>query len=91
MKIHVGSFLLGVVVGATGATLAKRLRPVGVELLSLGYRFADAAQTRLAMGREALEDAVAEAKARARGFLGEETPEPLVGATPEHNGKRTAA
>jgi hypothetical protein len=43
------------------------------------------------MGREALEDAVAEAKARARGFLGEETPEPLVGAAPEHNGRRTAA
>src|SRR5262249_50927754 len=68
MKIHLASFLLAVVVGAPGATVAKKLRPVGLELLTLGYRLADAAQTRVAMGREALEDLVAEAKARARGF-----------------------
>jgi hypothetical protein len=72
VKIHFGSFFLGVVVGATGATVAKRFRPVAVELLSLGIKLADAAQTRLAMGREAFEDVVAEAKARARGLVSPE-------------------
>jgi len=71
MRLHLGSFLLGVVVGATGATVAKKARPVALEVLALGYRFGDAVQTRVALGREALEDLVAEARARARGLVGE--------------------
>lgn len=70
MTVHVPSFLLGVGVGASGAVIAPRLRPVAVEILTTFYRLGDAAMVRLARGREDLSDLLAEAKARARGRLG---------------------
>jgi hypothetical protein len=91
LKIHLGSFLLGVAVGAAGATVAKRLRPVGVELLSLGYRLADAARTRVALGREAFEDMVAEARARARGLVEELEAEEAAESVASGDGRTRAA
>jgi hypothetical protein len=82
MKLHLGSFLLGVAVGATGAAAAKRFRPVAVELVSLGYRLADAVEARLAVGRETVEDLFAEARARARGLVRREPAEAAPGAIP---------
>jgi hypothetical protein len=74
MRIHFGSFLLGVVVGATGATIAHKFRPVAVEILALGFQAADALRTRAALAREALEDLAAEARARARRTVSAEAP-----------------
>jgi hypothetical protein len=66
MKLYVPSFLLGVGVGAAGATIAPRLRPLALEVATAFYRLADATMLRLARGREDLSDLLAEAKARAR-------------------------
>lgn len=80
MRLHLGSFLLGVAVGATGATVARRARPVAVEVVALAYRLAEAVQARVAIGREALEDVVAEARARARGLVAETPSEDVAPA-----------
>lgn len=69
MTLHVPSFLLGISVGAGGAVIAPRLRPVALEILTTFYRIGDAALVRIARTREDLADLVAEAKARARGRL----------------------
>jgi hypothetical protein len=69
MTVHVPSFLLGVSVGAGGAVIAPRLRPVALEILTTFYRLGDATMVRIARTREDLSDLVAEAKARARGRL----------------------
>jgi hypothetical protein len=66
MKLHVPSFFAGVVVGASGAALAPRLRPVALEIATTFYRIGDALMVRLARKREDLADLFAEAKARAR-------------------------
>jgi hypothetical protein len=66
MKLYVPSFLLGVSVGAAGAVVAPRLRPLALEVATAFYRLADAMILRLARGREDLSDLLAEAKARAR-------------------------
>jgi hypothetical protein len=66
MKLHLPSFLLGVAVGAGGAAIAPRLRPVALEVATTFYRFGDAVMVGLARRREDLSDLVAEAKARAR-------------------------
>jgi hypothetical protein len=87
MKFHLGSFLLGVVVGATGAAAAKRLRPVAVELLALGMRGVEVAQARVAVARETIEDVIAEARARARGLLGEEEPIVIDESAPSGRGE----
>jgi hypothetical protein len=68
VKFHLPSFLMGIAVGAAGAALAPRLKPVLLELATAGYKVIDAVAAKLAMKREDLEDLLAEAKARARGF-----------------------
>jgi hypothetical protein len=69
MKLHIPSFVIGVAVGATGAALAPRVRPIALELATVGYRIADAAMLRVARGREDVADLFAEARARARARL----------------------
>ncbi|MBX3159769.1 MAG: hypothetical protein KF773_27615 [Deltaproteobacteria bacterium] len=66
MRFHVPSFLAGVAVGAGGATLAPRLRPIVVEIAADVYRALDAVMLRVARGRENFSDLLAEARALAR-------------------------
>lgn len=79
MKFHVPSFALGVAVGASGATLAPRVRPLVLEIATAGYRMADAVLLRAARSRESFSDLLAEARARARGLRRRE-PATAVGA-----------
>jgi predicted RNA-binding Zn ribbon-like protein len=65
VSFHLPSFLLGYGAGATSVLAARHLRPLLVELATLGYRFVDAVAARAAMRQEDLEDLFAEAKARA--------------------------
>lgn len=65
MKLHVPSFLLGVGVGAGGALIAPRLRPLALEIATTFYRVTEGVMVRLARRREDLADLLAEAKARA--------------------------
>jgi hypothetical protein len=66
MKLYLPSFLLGVSVGAAGAVIAPRLRPLALEIATAFYRIGDQAMVRVARGREDISDLLAEAKARAR-------------------------
>ena len=66
MRLHVPSFLFGLGVGAGGATLAPRLRPLALEIAATFYRAADAALVQISRRREDLADLLAEAKALAR-------------------------
>jgi hypothetical protein len=66
MRLYVPSFLLGVSVGAAGAVVAPRLRPLALEIATAFYKIADQAMLRVARGREDIADLLAEAKARAR-------------------------
>lgn len=75
MKFHVPSYLLGVATGASGAVLAPRLRPVVLELTTGCYRIADAVMVRIARGREAISDLLAEARALARGTIRRDRPD----------------
>ena len=65
MTFHFPSFVLGVAVGAGGATLWDRLRPVAVELIGAGYELAENLWGRVATLQEDAEDAFAEARTRA--------------------------
>jgi len=69
MRFHLPSFLLGTAIGASGAALAPRLKPVALEIATGCYRMFDAAMVALARGRENASDLLAEARARARGML----------------------
>jgi hypothetical protein len=69
MRFHMPSFLAGVAVGASGAALAPRLRPVVVEIAADCYRVFDAVMLRVARGREDVTDLFAEARAMARDRL----------------------
>jgi hypothetical protein len=69
MKFHLPSYVLGVVTGASGAALARRLRPLAVEIAAGCYSVADAIGVRIARTRENLSDVLAEARARARSKL----------------------
>ncbi len=71
MRFHLPSFLLGVATGASGATLAPRLRPVVLEIATGCYRMYDAAMLKVARARENASDLFAEARARAREQLRE--------------------
>jgi hypothetical protein len=66
VRFHFPSFLIGVGVGATGALIARHLRPVLVEVATAAYEVADAVAARVAMVQEDFEDVLAEARARAR-------------------------
>ncbi len=70
MRFHLPSFLLGYGAGAGSVLLAKRLRPLLVELAAAVYGLVDSLGARVAMQREDLEDLLAEARARARGKRG---------------------
>jgi hypothetical protein len=69
MRFHLPSFMIGVAMGASGAALAPRLRPVALELATDCYRAFDALMLRIARGREDLADLIAEARTRARDRL----------------------
>jgi hypothetical protein len=71
MRFHLPSFLLGVAAGASGAAIAPRLRPLVLEIATDCYRVFDAAMLRVARTREDVSDLFAEARARARGALGQ--------------------
>jgi hypothetical protein len=66
MIFHLPSFLLGCVTGVGLKAAAPRLKPVMVELAAVGYRLVDVLSSRAVRGREAFEDILAEARARAR-------------------------
>lgn len=70
MRFHLPSFLLGLAAGASGASLAPKLRPLALELATGCYRVFDAAMVRIARGREDVSDLIAEARARARAIRG---------------------
>lgn len=70
MRFHFTSFAIGVAVGVGAAVLGRHLRPVFVEMASTAYGVADAVAARVAVVQEDLEDALAEAKARARKTAG---------------------
>ncbi len=67
MRFHFTSFALGVVVGGSAVLVGRQLRPVFVELAAAAYQVADAVAARVAMVQEDFDDALAEARARARG------------------------
>jgi hypothetical protein len=64
MKFHLPSFLLGVAVGAGGAVMWDRLRPLALELSGAGAQLVDALWERIAIWQEDAEDAAAAAQAR---------------------------
>jgi hypothetical protein len=66
MKFHWPSFLLGCAAGAAGVLFAKQLRPIVLELATAAYEISDAIAARAATWWEDVDDAVAEARARAR-------------------------
>ena len=66
MKFHWPSFLLGCGAGAAGVLFARQLRPIAVELVTAAYQLSDAIAARAATWWEDVDDAVAEARARAR-------------------------
>ena len=66
MRFHVPSFLIGYGAGVGSALLAKRIRPLLLELATEAWRIADRVGAQAAMRREDLEDLIAEARARAR-------------------------
>jgi hypothetical protein len=70
MRFHVPSFLVGYAAGLATSAVSKRLRPLLVEIATLAYQTFDQLAARLVMKREDLEDLLAEARARARGFVG---------------------
>jgi hypothetical protein len=74
MKFHLPSFLLGCATGAAVKSLAPRLKPVVLEVVTAGYRIADKVTSGAARRREDLEDLFAEARARARALAGTATP-----------------
>jgi len=66
MKFHLPSFLLGYGAGAGTVLLGRHLRPVLLEIATVGWRFVDAVAARAAIQQEDVEDLFAEARARAR-------------------------
>ena len=65
MNFHFPSFVLGVAVGAGGAAVWDRLRPIAVELASAGYELGENLWTRVSTFQEDAEDVFAEARGRA--------------------------
>jgi len=70
MRFHWPSFLLGYGAGVGSAALSTRLRPLALEIATTLYRAADGLAAQLVMKREDLQDLLAEARVRARGFVG---------------------
>lgn len=66
MKFHLPSFLIGYAAGAGTVMMGKHLRPVLLEVATVGWRFVDAVAARAAIRQEDFEDLIAEARARAR-------------------------
>ncbi len=76
MKLDLPSFALGCAVGAGAAVLSPRLKPLLLELATVGYRSAEALAARVGVAREDLEDILVEARARARATQGAPTSPP---------------
>jgi hypothetical protein len=66
MRLHLPSFLFGVTMGATGAVVAPRLRPLALDIATTCYRVGDQVMVWIARAREDLSDLLAEARARVR-------------------------
>jgi len=66
MNFHLPSFLLGYGAGASTVLLGRHLRPVLLEVATMGWRFVDAVVARAAVQHEDVDDLFAEARARAR-------------------------
>ena len=66
MNFHLPSFLLGYGAGASTVLLGRHLRPLLLEIATVGWRFVDAVAARAAIQQEDVEDLFAEARARAR-------------------------
>ncbi len=66
MKFHLPSFLIGYGAGAGTVLLGKHLRPVLLEIATVGFRFVDTVAAKAAIRQEDMEDLFAEARARAR-------------------------
>jgi hypothetical protein len=81
MKFHLGSFLLGAAVGAGVTGMAPRLRPLGLELVGAIFHAIDHLTVRIARSREAVEDFIAEARARARATVAPATAGNATAAT----------
>jgi hypothetical protein len=62
MNFHFPSFVLGVAVGAGGAAVWDRLRPIAVELAGAGYELGESLWTGLSTWQEDAEDVLAEAR-----------------------------
>ncbi len=69
MRFHFTSFMLGVGVGAAGVVVGRHLRPVAVEMAKTAYQITDAISARMAIMQEDVDDMLAEARARARGWV----------------------
>jgi hypothetical protein len=80
MKLDLSSFALGCAVGAGAAVISPRLKPLVLELATLGYRSAEALASRVGVAREDIEDLLAEARARARGPQSPPSPAPQNGS-----------
>ena len=72
MRFHFTSFMIGVGVGAAGVVVGRHLRPVAVEFAKAAYQISDALSARVAIMQEDVEDMLAEARARARGWQDDE-------------------
>lgn len=68
MSFHFPSFLIGFVAGNVTGYFARELRPIAVDVGTAAVQLWDAAWSRAAVFGEDVEDVVAEAKARARGY-----------------------
>jgi len=66
MKFHWPSFVLGVAAGAAGAAMWNRLRPLALEIATLGYELSDTVWARVGAWQEDAEDVLAEARGRAQ-------------------------
>ncbi|HEX5748131.1 MAG TPA: hypothetical protein VFZ09_17965 [Archangium sp.] len=64
MKLDFSSFLLGCGVGAGSMLLARRLRPLVLEVATLLFRLQERVLAATPMGQEALAELLAEARAR---------------------------
>lgn len=66
MRFSLNSFLLGWLAGVATASMARRLRPVLVELAAAGYRIGESVGARAQIAREDVDDLMAEARLHAR-------------------------
>ncbi len=86
MRVHSGSFLLGMAVAGILPLFTRALRPLAVQITSAGLGLVEEAQRVAAEQAETLSDIVAEARAQ-RGS----TEQPWVGNGQQHEPRRRVA